>query len=164
VRRVDGALAGLVAAGFKAFSEQRLQVATERILPPSPTQKQAVGADPTGRPENMPPAVIVGRSAVALGHEPLTISQRLRLQRTIHYAFGAVAGVAYFAAARRWSIVSRGGGAVAGLVLYAATHGTLLPALTIQPWPWQLAPATVVWEAGSHVLFGGALEAARHGL
>jgi hypothetical protein len=49
-------------------------------------------------------------------------------------------------------------------VLYAATHGALLPALTIQPWPWQLAPATVVWEAGSHALFGGALEAARHGL
>jgi uncharacterized membrane protein YagU involved in acid resistance len=157
-------LAGLVAAALKAFSEPRLQAAAERLLPPSPAQKQAVGADPSGRPENMPPAVLVERTTIALGHERLSASQRLRVQNTIHYAFGAGAGVAYFAAARRWPAVSRGRGALAGFALYAATHGSLLPTLAIQPWPWQLAPAAVVWESGSHVLFGIALEAARRGL
>jgi putative membrane protein len=164
VREVNGVLAGLVAAALKAFSEPRLQAAAERLLPPSAAQKQAVGADPTGRPENMPPAVLADRVAVALGHERLSIPQRLRVQNTIHYAFGAGAGVAYFAAARRWSAMSRGGGALAGLALYAATHGSLLPALGIQPWPWRLAPAALGWESSSHILFGVALETARREL
>jgi putative membrane protein len=157
-------LAGLVAAALKAFSEPRLQAAAERLLPPSPDQKQAVGADPSGRPENMPPAVLADRAAVGLGHERLSVRQRLRVQNTIHYAFGAGAGVAYFAAARRWSAVSRGRGALAGLALYAATHGSLLPTLGIQPWPWRLAPAAVGWESSSHILFGVALETARREL
>lgn len=157
-------LAGLVAAALKALSEPRLQAAAERLLPPSPAEKLVVGADPTGRPENMPPAVLADRAAVALGHERLSVPQRLRVQNTIHYAFGAGAGVAYFAAARRWPVVSRGRGALAGLALYAATHGSLLPTLGIQPWPWRLAPAAAGWESSSHALFGVALETARRGL
>jgi hypothetical protein len=59
--RAGGVVAGLVASWVKALSEPRLQAAAERILPPSPAQKQEVGADPTGRPENMPPPVLAGR-------------------------------------------------------------------------------------------------------
>src|SRR3954468_8444770 len=88
MERAQGVIAGLVAAWVKALSEPRLQTAAERILPPSPAQKQEVGADLAGRPENMPPAVLVGRLAAALGH-PLTDGQRLRAQRTIPYGFGA---------------------------------------------------------------------------
>ena len=84
-----GIVIGLVAAWVKALTEPRLQAATERILPPSPAQKQEVGADPAGRPENMPPAVLAERMAVALGHGGLTVRQRLRLQNVIHYGTGA---------------------------------------------------------------------------
>jgi putative membrane protein len=156
-----GAVVGLVASWVKAHTEPPLQVAAERILPPSPAQKLEVGADPTGRPENMPPAFLVGRAATALGHGGLTAAQRVRAQQAIHYSFGVALGGAYVAAACRWPAVTRGGGALAGLAIYAGTHGSLLPALGIQKAPWRLAPATVVWESTSHAVFGTALEALR---
>src|SRR3954464_4406924 len=119
--RAQGVIAGLVASWVKAFSEAQLQTAAERLLPPSPAQKQEVGADPAGRPDNMPPAVLVGRLAAALGH-PLTDGQRLRAQQAIHYGFGAAVGVAYGVAAKRWRGATRARGTLAGLAIYAATH------------------------------------------
>jgi putative membrane protein len=158
---VKPVLVGLVASWVKALSEPRLQVVAESILPPSPAQKEEVGADPSGHPENMPPAVIVGRAASALGHTALTNGERVSAQRVIHYTFGAGLGVAYSGLATRWPVATRGKGTMAGLAIYAGTHGSVLPALGIQRPPWRLAPAAVAWEATSHVLFGAALETAR---
>jgi len=157
----DGVLTGLVASWVKAFSERRLQVVAESILPPSPAQKLEVGADPSGHPQNLPPAVIVGRAASALGHQPLTDAQRINAQHVIHYVFGAGLGIAYSGVARRWPAATRGAGTLAGLAIYAGTHGSVLPALGIQRPPWRLAPAAVAWEAASHLLFGAALETVR---
>jgi uncharacterized membrane protein YagU involved in acid resistance len=154
-------LVGLLASWVKAFSEPRLQAVAESIVPPTPAQKQEVGADPSGHPQNMPPAVIIGRAASALGHAQLTDQQRVRAQRVIHYTFGAVLGVAYSGVAARWPVATRGAGALAGLAIYAGTHGSVLPAAGIQRPPWRLAPAAVAWEATSHVIFGAALEATR---
>jgi uncharacterized membrane protein YagU involved in acid resistance len=161
--RASGLIAGLMASWVKALTEPRLQAVAEQILPPSPTQKQDVGADPSGHPENMPPAVLVDRATVALGHR-LTVAQRLRAQHVIHYATGAGLGVAYSIAARRWPRARLGRGSLAGLAIYAATHGSVLPALGIQRPPWRLAPAAVAWESTSHLVFGAALEAARSAL
>ena len=163
VMRANGVIAGLVASWIKAWTEPRLQAVAERILPPSPDQKQDVGADISGHPENMPPAVLVDRVTVALGHR-LTVPQRLRAQHVIHYGTGVGLGVAYRAAANRWPAASRGRGALAGLAIYAGTHGSVLPALGIQRPPWRLAPAAVAWESTSHLVFGAALEAARSAL
>ena len=102
----NAVLAGLVASWVKAFSEPRLQTVAELILPPSYAQKQEVGADPSGHPENMPPAVLVDRATVALGRR-LTVPQRLRAQHVIHYGMGAGLGVAYSAAANRWPAATR---------------------------------------------------------
>jgi putative membrane protein len=113
------------------------------------------------RPENMPPAVLVGRAAAALGHRGLTARQRVRAQQVIHYGFRAALGGAYLAAASRWPAVTRGRGALAGLAIYTGTHASLLPALRVQRPPWRLAPAAVVWESMSHAVFGTALEATR---
>ena len=154
-------LVGLVASWVKALSEPRLQAGAEWILPPSPAQKLEVGADPRGHPENMPPAVIVGRAASALGLAGLTDAQRISAQRVIHYTFGAGLGVAYSDVATRWPAATRGAGTLAGLAIYAGTHGSVLPALGIQRPPWRLAPAAVAWEAASHLVFGAALESAR---
>jgi putative membrane protein len=158
---VQGVVAGVLASWVKAISEPRLQVVAERLVPPSAAQKQEVGADPGGHPENLPPAVVVGRVAMAFGHEGVTDEKRVRVQRVIHYSFGAGLGVAYTAAAKRWTAVSRGAGTLAGLAIYAGTHGSALPALGIQRPPWRLAPAAVAWEATSHLLFGIALESGR---
>jgi putative membrane protein len=159
--RADAVLAGLLASWVKALSEPRLQTVAEWVLPPSDVQKLDVGADPSGHPQNMPPAVIIGRAASALGHARLTDRQRVHAQRIIHYTFGAGLGVAYSGITRRWPAATRGAGTLAGLAIYAGTHGSLLPALGIQHPPWRLAPAAVAWEATSHVLFGAALETAR---
>ena len=161
---VPGVVAGVFASWVKAFTEPRLQVVAERLLPPSAAQKQEVGADPGGRPENLPPAVVVGRVTMAFGHGGLTDEQRVRAQRVIHYSFGAGLGMTYTAAANRWAAVSRGAGALAGLAIYAGTHGSVLPALGVQRPPWRLAPAAVAWEATSHLLFGMALEGVRRAL
>ena len=118
-----GVIAGLVASWVKALTEPRLQALAEAILPPSPSQKQDVGADPSGHPENMPPAVLVGRATGALGRR-LTEPQRLRAQQVIHYGMGAGLGLAYDAAARRWAAASLGRGTLAGLAIYAGTHGS----------------------------------------
>jgi uncharacterized membrane protein YagU involved in acid resistance len=160
----QGVVAGVAASWVKVLTEPPLQAAAEEILPPTPSQKQEVGADPTGRPDHMPPAVIAERVAVALRHRGLSTPQRLRVQRVIHYGFGAGLGVAYTAAANRWNGASRGRGALAGLAIYAGTHGSLLPALGIQRPPWRLSPAAVAWESTSHVVFGAALEAVRRAL
>jgi putative membrane protein len=72
--------------------------------------------------------------------------------------------VAYGGAASRWPAASRAGGALAGVAIYAGTHGSLLPALGIQRAPWRLSPAAVAWESTSHLVFGVALEAARSAL
>ena len=158
-----GVIAGLVASWIKARTEPRLQALAEAILPPSPSQKQDVGADPSGHPENLPPAVLVDRAAGVVGRRA-TVPQRLRAQQVIHYGTGAGLGVAYSAAASRWPAASRARGALAGAAIYAGTHGSLLPALGIQRPPWRLSPAAVAWESTSHLVFGIALEAARSAL
>ena len=112
---------------------------------------------------SMPPAVLVDRVTVALGRR-LTVPQRLGAQQVIHYGTGAGLGVAYSAAASRWPAASRTQGALAGVAIYAGTHGSLLPALGIQRPPWRLSPAAVAWESTSHLVFGVALEAARSAL
>ena len=110
----------------------------------------------------MPPAVIVGRAASALGHARLTDGQRVSAQRVIHYVFGAGLGVAY------GGVTQHGGPPRPGArALWPDWRSTpaptarLLPALGIQRPPWRLAPAAVAWEATSHLVFGAALEAAR---
>jgi uncharacterized membrane protein YagU involved in acid resistance len=107
----------------------------------------------------MPPAVLVDRVTVALGHR-LTVAQRLRAQHVIHYGMGTALGVAYSIVASRWPRAQLAQGSLAGLAIYAGTHGSVLPALDIQRPPWRLAPATVAWELTSHLVFGAALEAA----
>jgi putative membrane protein len=155
----DGLVAGLAASWVKVLSEPWLQKQAERLLPPSPREKALVGADPTGRPDNMPPAVLADRLATRLLHESLTPPQRIRAAQVLHYLLGAVLGVFYTAARERWTLTARGRGAPAGLVLYAGTHGSALAALGIQDPPWRLPPAAVLWESTSHVVFGLALEA-----
>jgi putative membrane protein len=158
-----GVIAGLVASWVKALTEPRLQALAEAILPPFPKQKQDVGADPSGHPENMPPAVLVDRATGALGRRT-TVPQRLRAQQVIHYGVGAGLGVAYSAVANRRPSASPARGALAGVAIYAGTHGSVLPALGIQRPPWRLSPAAVAWESTSHLVFGVALEAARSAL
>jgi putative membrane protein len=156
-----GAAASIPASKFKKITESPLQRAAEALWPPTEQEKQLVGTDPTGRPDNMPPAVLADRVARRLGQGPLVTPTKLRVQNVIHYTFGALFGAAYGALAEAFPAATAGAGTVAGAGVYAASHGTALPLLRIQERPWRLPRAAFAWEFVSHLLFGLALELGR---
>jgi putative membrane protein len=156
-----GAAASIPASKFKAITESPLQRAAEALWPPTEQEKQLVGADPTGHLENMPPAVVADRVARHLGQGPLDTPTKLRVQKVIHYSFGALSGAVYGALAEAFPAATAGVGTAAGAGLYAASHGTALPLLRIQEPPWRLPRAAFAWELTSHLLFGLALELGR---
>ena len=157
-----GAAVGVAASWVKAVSERRLQVLAERVVPPTPVQKELVGADPTGHPDRMPPAEVANRLVRRARGRGLSQHQRVAVLNPVHYSFGAALGVAYVGAARRWPAVTRGLGVLAGLTIYASTHASALPIARIQQPPWKLPLSAVLWEGTSHVFFGLALEGFRH--
>ena len=161
---VVGALASLPASYVKALTEPALQRAAERVVPPQTWQKRLVGTDPSGHPENMPPAVVAAEVAELRDGTVLDPAQKVRASRAIHYVFGAVAGALYGALAARFPVVTRGAGAPAGIALYAGTHGTSLPAAGIQEPPWTLPASAVLWETASHAVYGVTLEVARRSI
>ena len=158
-----GAVASIPASKLKAVSERQLQRAAEALWPPSESEKELVGADPTGHLENMPPAVLADRVARYLGYGPLDAETKLRIQNAVHYGFGACAGSAYGALAEAFPAVTAGAGTAAGAGLYMTSHGSTLPLLRIQEPPWRLPRAAFAWELASHLLFGVVLELTRRG-
>lgn len=158
---IVGVAAGLVGSWVKALVEAPMQVQAEKIWPPEPGQKDLVGADPGGQLVRMPPAVIVKAAWKRFRGVELDDARALQIQSVIHYAFGAGYGTAYALIGRRTPAATRLVGAPGGFVLYAATHGTLLPVLKVQPPPTRLPRAALLWEGGSHVVFGVATELTR---
>jgi putative membrane protein len=159
-----GAAVGIAASWVKALSEPRLQAQFERLVRPTAAEKELVGADISGHPDRMPPAEVADRLAKRFRGHGLSRQQRVSVLNPVHYAFGAVLGVAYVGAARRWPAVTRDLGVPAGLTIYGCTHASALPVLGIQEPPWKLPISAVLWEATSHVLFGLALEGFRRAL
>lgn len=159
-----GAGASIPASALKAISETRLQQAAERIWAPTTQERELVGTDPSGHLENMPPAVLAERVARRLGHGPLSGPDKLRIQNVVHYGIGALSGATYGVLAAAFPSVTAGGGTAAGAAIYAAGHGTALPALRVQEPPWRLPRAAVAWEFTSHLFFGLVLELARRRL
>lgn len=156
-----GAAASIPASTFKGIAESLLQRAAEALWPPTEAERQLVGTDPNGHLDNMPPAVLADRMARRLGRGPLDTPTKLRVQKVVHYTFGAMSGAAYGALAEVFPCTTAGGGTLAGAGLYAASHGTALPLLRVQEAPWGLPHAALAWEFTSHLLFGVALEVGR---
>lgn len=156
-----GATASILASVLKGIGERRLQGAAESLWPPTEAQKELVGVDPSGRPENMPPAVLADRAAQWLGHGPLDDRSKLRAQNVIHYTFGAAFGAGYGIAAELIPTVTTGIGLAAGAGLYAVTHASILPLLGIQEPPGRLPRSAVAWEFTGHLGFGLTLELGR---
>ncbi len=156
-----GAASGAFASWVKVLAEAPMQRIAEQIWPPAPGQKELVGADPAGRPERMPPAVIATAVWKRMTGRDLAIPQALAAQTVIQYAFGTGFGVVYALLARSVPAATLGLGAAAGVVLYGLTHGAAVPALGVQPSPAKLPRAAVAWEGGSQVVFGVALDVSR---
>lgn len=153
-----GAAAGLVGAYVKSLVEPPLQTLAEHYFPPTPAEKKMTGADPTGRIDHMPPAEMIQAAADA---EDLSKPQKLAAQQGIHYTLGAGVGAVYGALAEVAPGVTVGEGVPAGAVLYGLTHASAVPATGFQAWPWQLPLSAVLWEAGSHLVYGLTTELTR---
>ncbi|MFD3506655.1 DUF1440 domain-containing protein [Nocardia sp. NPDC058666] len=154
---IQGAVVSLLASAVKAKSEPPLQHFFEDLFPPTPAQKELVGADPAGHPDNMPPAVIAEKFAETALGTTLDKHQKLEAQQVIHYTFGMALGAAYGIATARHPALTKGLGIPAGLTLYACTHASTLPLLGIQKPFWRLPLSAVCWEATSHVIFGATM-------
>ncbi len=155
-----GLLAGWVGVQVKAKAESALQGWGEQVLPPEPGQKELPGADPAGHSERMPPTLLYrrllearGKDAEALDDDQLEAGAAW-FHRVMAYGYPVV----YAVLTRRVPLARAGAGAAGGAVLFGAFHGTALPALGAQAPASALPRAWWVWEGGSHVLYGMAVD------
>jgi putative membrane protein len=154
-----GAVAGAAATFAKTKAEGFLQPRAEKLLPPSPAAKAAIGGDGSGHPESMPPAEVADRVQHAVTGDELTDEQRLKAAAPLHWGMGVGFAAAYGAVSTVVPAVRTGRGTLAGAFLFTAAHGIALPAAHLQHPPAQLPRAWWIWEAGSHVFYGVVLDA-----
>ncbi|MDT0630124.1 DUF1440 domain-containing protein [Rubrivirga litoralis] len=159
---VAGLAGGLVGTFVKSQVEPPLQDLGERWFPPSPSQEELPGADVKGHPERMPPAKLA-QAVTDVAGVTLDRDQKLTANEGIHWTFGTSAGVAYGVLAEVTG-AEAGYGVPASLALFAATHGSSLPAFGLQASPAKMPAAWWVWEGGSHLVYGLAVELARRGV
>lgn len=132
-----------------------------REISPVQHRKAQYGADPIGHPEKMPPAVLAEDLYNIATQRQLTDSEKIKALKVIHYVFGAVVGVGYAISVKKKKRHSLVGGVEAGATVFAATHGSALPAIGVQGPLKQMPKSWWVWELGSHLVFGGVLEVSR---
>ena len=157
-----GLAGGLVGTFVKSQAEPVLQDLGERLFPPSHAEKERPGADVQGHPERMPPATLAQELTDEVG-VTLSTDEKTEAQEGIHWAFGTSAGVAYGVLAEVTD-AEVGFGVPAAAALFAATHGSSLPALGLQADPDRMPQAWWVWELGSHVVYGVTVDLVRRGV
>ncbi|MFB9377597.1 DUF1440 domain-containing protein [Kineococcus gynurae] len=156
-----GLLAGWVGLQAKAKAESALQTWGERVLPPEPGQKELLGADPAGHGERMPPSILWKRVVELTGRNPeaMTPEQVEAGAVWFHRALGYGYPVVYSLVSRRIPAARLFSGALGGTALFTAFHATTLPAMGVQAPVRDLPQAWWVWEGGSHIVFGVAVDA-----
>ncbi|WP_420455781.1 DUF1440 domain-containing protein [Rubrivirga sp.] len=159
---VAGLAGGLVGTWVKSQAEPVLQDLGERWFPPTHAEKERPGADVQGHPDRMPPSTLAQEATDVVG-VTLSRDETLEAQGAIHWAFGTSAGVAYGVLAEV-SDAEVGFGVPAAAVLFAATHGTTLPAADLQADPDRMPTAWWVWELDSHLVYGFAVDLVRRGV
>lgn len=159
-----GIAMGLIASFVKSLAETPLQKIGEREFPPSDNELKLPGADVTHQPENMPPAILAKEVYSKIAHKELSHTKTLQSMKIIHYTLGTLIGVCYVILAERNKHFRAGEGIVAGLTVWTLTHGSTVPALKLQGKVSEMPKFWWVWEFGSHIVFGVAMEQTRKAL
>jgi putative membrane protein len=107
-----------------------------------------------------PPAIIAQR----ITERTLSDEEKDRASMGIHVAFGVGTGVLYGASGEVVPEITSGLGAPFGLGFYTLTHGSVVPALDLEPWPTEVKPAYAVNEFAGHFVYAFTLEAVRRGM
>jgi putative membrane protein len=158
---LKGIAVGLVASFIKSLAEPPLQKLGEKVFPPEPYELKLRGADVTGHPQNMPPAILAKKVYADTTQKALSEDDTLMAMKVIHYALGAVIGVSYVLLVSRNRRFSMGEGVAAGVAVWAVTHGSTVPMLGLQAKVNDMPASWWVWEFGSHVIFGIGMEQGR---
>lgn len=82
----------------------------------------------------------------------------------IHIAFGVGTGVLYGASGELVPEITSGLGMPFGMGFYALTHGSVVPALDLEPWPTEVEPTYAINEFAGHFVYALTLEAIRLGM
>ncbi|SEP57105.1 DUF1440 domain-containing protein [Neolewinella agarilytica] len=107
-----------------------------------------------------PPAIIAQR----ITERTLSDKEKDRASMGIHVTFGVGTGVLYGVSGEVVPEITSGLGAPFGLGFYALTHGSVVPALDLEPWPTEVKPAYAVNEFAGHFVYALTLEAVRRGM
>ncbi|SDH78416.1 Uncharacterized membrane protein YagU, involved in acid resistance, DUF1440 family [Chryseobacterium taeanense] len=158
---IKGIAVGLFASFIKSLAEPPLQKLGERLFPPKPDELDLRGADVTYQPENMPPAVLAKEIYYHATHKELSYNDTLKSMKVIHYTLGAMIGIPYVVLANNNKYFKAGEGSVAGTAVWTFTHGSSVPALGLQGKVSEMPTSWWVWEFGSHIIFGLAMEQSR---
>ena len=136
-----GILAGL-AAGLVATAAKTL---VEKVYPPRVH----------GEPER--PAVLAEKTA---RHQLAPVPKAVASE-TVHWVFGATAGVAYGALAEFYPAATSRDGVGFGMTLMALTHESALPAMGLSAAPANQTRREKTSEMASHIIFGLVAETTR---
>jgi len=158
---LKGIAVGLFASWIKSIAEPPLQKIGEKLFPPSDDELRLKGADVTGHPENMPPAILAGKMYRTVTGNEISAGKRIKAMPYIHYTLGAAIGVVYLDMVNKYPNLKIEQGFTAGTVVWALTHGSAVPALQLQGKVSQMPKLWWVWEFGSHLVFGVAMEQGR---
>ena len=107
-----------------------------------------------------PPAILAER----VTETDLTEREEGAAEQGIHATFGVGTGVLYGTVAEALPAVTVAGGLPFGAAFYGATHGSLVPALGLEPWPTENKPEYVRNELAGHFVYAAVLELVRRGM
>ena len=108
-----------------------------------------------------PPALLAQR----VTDRRLSVPERQTAETAIHWTFGTVTGALYGAAAESLPAVAAGAGLPFGIAFWVGTHGTVVPAAGLEPFPTEVKPRQyAVNEFAGHLVYALALEVVRRGV
>ncbi|MCJ8155086.1 DUF1440 domain-containing protein [Chryseobacterium sp. SSA4.19] len=158
---LKGIAVGLFASLIKSIVEPPLQKLGENLFPPEPDKLKLKGADVIRQPGNMPPAILAKKVYRAVTHNRLSYDNTLTSMKCIHYMLGTAVGITYVVLVNNNKNLEIDGGIKAGTAVWALTHGSTVPVLGLQGKVSEMPKSWWVWEFGSHLIFGIAMEQSR---
>lgn len=156
-----GAAAGLAATWIKSKVEAPLQEVGEKVFPPKAYQLNLPGADIKRQPENMPCAIVANNVYQELTGKSMSRKSKIKAMKCLRYATGAGIGMVYVSLANPIKLLRMDKGASAGALVWGLSHGSLLPKMKLQKKVEEMPDSWWVWEFGSHLIFGVAMEQTR---
>jgi uncharacterized membrane protein YagU involved in acid resistance len=155
-----GLLGGLVASWvmneFMAGPGQKLQHAVQSS---EENQQQQTTSDEPKEDATMKAADAV--VSIGTGGRHLSSEQKEKAGPVVHYAFGALMGALYGAAAEYWPAVRAGFGTTFASALFAGADLIAVPVLQLGPSPAEEPGSALLSPFSAHLLYGSTTELVR---